>query len=199
MKNPELVTPLHYPVDGNKTFEYEGDVRYPVNGILAKTLKKGGKVKIILLLVTGGNSCCAENAEIFKAELADINAKIGAELSYAPPVEIPFLPVKATYNQLLIDFTERIPKGAEIYADITYGAKPEILSLLCALCFAENFCGAAIEYLAYGKVEFNPATKKLEHPIIFDLSSLYYLFKLIGSIEAPDSESASKVLKEFFV
>lgn len=197
MKNPEQVTPVRYPVDGNKNLEYDGKVRYPVNAILAKTLKKDEEVKIILLLVTGGNSCCAENAEIFKTELAGINAKIGAKLSYAPSVKMPFLPVKATYNQLLVDFTERIFEGTEIYADITYGAKPEILSLLCALCFAENFCNAAIEYLVYGKVEFNPVTKELEHPMIFDLSSLYYLFKLIGSMEAPDPESASRALKEF--
>jgi hypothetical protein len=197
MKAPKGVAPIHYPVDGNKNLEYDGEVRYPLNGILSKVLKKGEKVKIILLLVTGGNSCCEENAGIFRAELAKINEKIGADLSYAPSIEIPFLPVKATYNQLLVDFTERIPKGAEIYADITYGAKPEILSLLCAFCFVENFCDAAIGYLAYGKVEFNPVTKELEHPMIFDLSSLYYLFKLIGSMEAPDLESASRVLKEF--
>jgi hypothetical protein len=53
-----------------------------------------------------------------------------------------------------------------------------------------------VEYIVYGQVDFNPE-QKTENPILYD-TSLYCLFNLMGMIEAPDRESASKLLKDFF-
>jgi hypothetical protein len=93
---------------------------------------------------------------------------------------------------------DKIPDNAELYADITYGSKPEILSLFCALRFAEEFRNAVVQYFVYGKAERNKKTRKLEDLMIFDITSLYYLFNLMGSLRASDAESASKKLKDFF-
>ena len=38
-----------YKVDGNATIEYDGETIFPVNSVLAKTMKKGEKVKVVLL------------------------------------------------------------------------------------------------------------------------------------------------------
>ena len=38
-----------YKVDGNATIEYDGATIFPVNSVLAKTMKKGEKVKVVLL------------------------------------------------------------------------------------------------------------------------------------------------------
>jgi hypothetical protein len=80
---------------------------------------------------------------------------------------------------------------------MTYGIKPTVLPLFCALAFAEKYCDSLIEYIVYGKVDFNRETRKAEGPMIFDMTSLYYLFKLIGTIEAPDAEAASNLLNGF--
>ncbi|GHU14025.1 hypothetical protein FACS1894161_4440 [Spirochaetia bacterium] len=194
---------LRYPVDGNKAIEYDGEVRYPINAVLAKTLEKDEEVIILLIATTGESSFYEENEAALKTELDAINASIGAKLAFHT-LEIPFLPAKKTFNRLLTDLTDKIPRppsggqGARVFADMTYGIKPTVLPLFCALAFAENFCDAVIEYIVYGKVEFNRETRKTEHPMIFDVTSLYYLFKLIGTIEAPDAEAASKLLKDFF-
>jgi len=108
------------------------------------------------------------------------------------------LPTKKTFNTLLLDLTARIPQEAHIYCDMTFGSKPAVFPLFCALSFAENFCDAAIEYIVYGKVEFNRETGETESPMLFDVTSLYYLFKLMGTIQAPDAKSAAKILKDFF-
>ena len=197
MKRPDMVEPLLYPVDGNKAVEYEKPVRCPVNGILAKTLKKDEQVKVIYIMTTGGNSDCERNKINFMSEIEGINAGIGAVLSY-DTVEIEFLPTKQTYNKLLTDLSAKIPGNAEIYSDITYGHKPEILSLFCAFRFVEEFRDAIVQYIVYGKAEFNPQTEKIEHPVLFDITSLYYLFKLIGAIGSADAETASKMLQDFF-
>ena len=197
MKPAKDVEPVQYPVDGNKTIEYEKPVRCSINGVLTKTLKKGEQLKVIYILTTGENSEYEQNRKNFKDELEKINTEIGAVLSY-DAVEIDFLPTKQTYNKLLTDLTEKIPENAEIFTDITFGFKPEILSLFCALRFVEEFRDAIVQYIVYGKAEFNKETGQIEHPLLFDITSLYYLFKLIGNIGNADFETASKMLKDFF-
>jgi hypothetical protein len=200
MKPPHEIGSIQYPVpqDGNKAIEYEKPVRCPINGVLAKTLKSGEQVKVIYILTTGKNSECEQNKKIFIEELEGINAEIGAVLSY-DTVEMEFMAKKQTYNKLLTDLADKIPENAEIYTDITYGFKPETLSLFCALRFVEEFREAIVQYIIYGKVEFNKITRKLEYPMLYDITSLYYLFKLMGTMGTADAETASKILKDFFV
>lgn len=38
-----------YSVDGNDTIEYGGEVIFPVNSVLARTMKKSDKIKVVLL------------------------------------------------------------------------------------------------------------------------------------------------------
>ena len=197
MKPSHQVNAFQYPVDGNKAVEYENPVLYPINGILAKTLKKGEQVKVILILTVGENSEYEKNQQAYIKELEKINAEIGAILSY-DTVEIDFLPTKQTYNRLITDLSEKIPENAEIFTDITFGFKPETISLFCALRFVEEFREAIVQYIVYGKVEFNKETGKPEHPMLYDITSLYYLFKLMGTMGATNAETATETLKDFF-
>jgi len=196
MKQSDKVEPVLYPVDGNKAIEYEQPVRCPLNGILAKTLKKDEKVKVVYIMTTGGNSECEQNKKAFIMELSDINKGIGAVISH-DTVEIEFEPTKNTYTKLITNLTEKIPENAEIFTDVTYGFKPEILSLFCALRFVEEFRDAVVQYIVYGKAEFNKDNKP-ENPKLYDITSLYYLFKLIGTIGTTDAETATKMLQDFF-
>jgi len=187
---------IKYPVDDNNAIEYGKPVYCPVNGILAKTLEKGEELKVIYIMTSGEHSDCEKNKKLFMEELEGINTGIGAILSY-DTVEIEFKATKKTYNKLLTDLTEKIPENAEIFTDITFGFKPEILSLFCALRFVEEFRDAIVQYIVYGKAEFN-REGQIENPLLYDITSLYYLFKLIGTIGATDAENASKMLKDFF-
>jgi hypothetical protein len=197
MRLPQQIAKIQYPVDGDKTVEYEKPVHCPINGILAKTLKRAEKVKVIYIMTTGGNSECEQNKKTFIEELENINKEIGAVLNY-DTVEINFMATKQTYNKLITDLSAKIPKNTELYVDITFGFKPEILSLFCALRFVEEFSDAIVQYIVYGKVEFDPKTQQIEHPMLFDITSLYYLFKLMGTMNADNTKSAAETLKDFF-
>jgi hypothetical protein len=194
---PEAVKEAVYPVDGNKAIEYDKPVRSPVNAVLAKTLKKGEELRVIYIMATGKNSFCEDNKRIFIAELEGINAEIGAVLSY-DTVEIESVPSKRMYNKLITELADKIPENAELYTDITYGYKPEILSLFCALRFVEEFRGAVVQYFIYGYRDKYKEDKTKADYQLFDVTSLYYLFQLIGSIGTADAEKASKILKDFF-
>jgi len=196
------VYPFIYPVDGNKAIEYDKPVRCPVNAVLAKTLKKGEELRVIYIMTVFKNSFCETNKENFINELEGINSEIGAVISY-DTVEMEFKPTKSIYNKLITDLTDKIPEDADLYTDITYGSKPEIISLFCALRFVEELRNAVVEYFIYGQLEtkIDPSGKekpKKENQMIFDITSLYYLFKLIGSMGDTDEETASKMLKDFF-
>ena len=196
MMLPDRVDSIIYPADGNKAIEYGKPVRSPISGVLARTLKNGEQVKVIYIMTTGKNSNCEQNKINLMAELEGINAGIGAVLSY-DTVEIEFLPTKQTYNKLITDLAKKVPDDAEVYADYTYGSKPEILSLFCALRFVEEFRNAAVEYIVYGKVEFDDKGQKV-NPMLFDTTSLYYLFKLMGAMGAADADAAIRTLTDFF-
>jgi hypothetical protein len=192
------VSALHYPVAGNSAIEYEGEVSFPVNAVLAKTMKAGEQVNVILIVTTGGTGDSRENVEVFKSELNRVNEAIGAMLR-CDILEIPFEPTRNTFDLFLSDLIEKIPGGADIISDITYGMKPTVLPLFCALNFAEKFCDASIQNIIYGKVERNKQTGKMtENPEIFDVTPLFYLNKLINTMECPDTETAKKILGDFF-
>jgi hypothetical protein len=195
MKPPNTVKAVQYPVDGNKAIEYEKPVRCPINGVFAKTMEKDEQVKVIYIMVTGENSECLANKKTFIEEIESINKEIGAVLSY-DTVEIDFLPTKQTYNKLITDLADKIPENAEIYADTTFGYKPESISLFCALRFVEEFRDAIVQYIIYGKVEFKD--NQPVNPALFDITSLYYLFKLMGTMGGSSAEEASETLKDFF-
>jgi len=197
MKPLNEVEPIQYPMDGNKSIEYDKPVRCPINGILAKTLEKDEKVKVIYILTTGENSECELVKRAYIEELENINKEIGAVLSY-DTIEIDFEPTKKTYNTLIINLAEKISENAEIYVDTTFGFKAIPLSLFCALRFVEEFREAVVQYIIYGKVEFNKETRKPEKPMLYDITSLYYLFKLMGSMGASNAEDAMDTLKDFF-
>ena len=58
-----------YAVDGNATIEYDEEVIFPVNSVLAKTMKKGEKVKVILLSKNDIEGNSSINAGYFQKEL----------------------------------------------------------------------------------------------------------------------------------
>jgi hypothetical protein len=185
-----------YPVDGNKALEYEKPVLFPVNAALAKTLAKGEEGKVVFLVTTGGlENHSNENMARFREELGAINGEIGASLSYET-IEVPFRPQTDVFERLISGLVARLGHKAEIIADITYGIKPLPMILFCALNFAEKFHAAAVRNIIYGKVEF--AGGKTLNPMIYDLTPLYYLNKLIGSMECNSAKAAESILNDFF-
>ena len=198
---PRVIQEVFYPVDGNKDIEYGKPVCCPINGVLAKTMQKGETVKVIYIMTTGPNSpFCEEIKERFRAELDRINKDegIGADIKYET-VEMKFDATRHTHNKLITDLVDKIPENAEIYADITYGFKTENFAFICALRFIEAFKDVDVKCIIYGKLEKDQETlQKNIHVMLYDITTLYYLFKMIGSIENANAESASKLLKDIF-
>jgi len=186
--------PVKYPVPGNRELEYDGEIAYPVNGVLARTLRQGEKVRLLFLVTTGGDKRGHDHVWRFMEELDAINRNIGAAFS-SETVEVPFEPTQREFDRLIRALIDKIGDEAEIIADFTYGSKPFPFILLCALNFAEMFHHAAVQYLVYGKVDF--VDGKPCNPALFDVTSIYFLQKLIARMDGRSPEQALKMLDGF--
>lgn len=189
---------FHYKADGNATIEYDGEVIFPVNAVLAKTLKKGEKVKIILLSKVDIEGNSAINAGIFQKELNSINRSIGADIEYIT-IATPFEETRSVHEMLLRDMVGKLENGAEMIGDVTYGPKPLPIIMFAVMNFAEKFFSAKIKNIVYGKVDFvddesGTGKTKPVNPVLYDLTPLYYLNSLTNAMEYKTSDEAVKAL-----
>ena len=192
----QVVDPVFYKSTENKVIEYEGEVRFPINGLLAKTLKKDDEVKVVRIITDGTTS--DENAKLQKEELDKINEKIGAKITYTE-VRESFKEtsdiVQSRFRQIVGTFED----DCEIYADMTYGPKTLTPVLFYALGFAEKFFDADIKNIVYGKAVFDKEKKAIPGASeLFDVTSLYYLNSLTNVMNAPDGKTALARLDKFF-
>jgi hypothetical protein len=189
------ITALHYPADGNKRIEYDQNVMFPINGVLARTLRKNEQVKVIRLMNSSGMS--SENAQKMEAELQTINKNIEAFISFEDAIE-DFIEDKKTLESRFRQLITFLEPDTDIIADITYGQKTLPLVLFSVLAFAEKFFNADIRHIVYGKVEFENGKPKAGTQMLYDITPQYYLHSLVSAMEAPDGKSAVKIINNFF-
>lgn len=187
-----------YKVEGNVSIEYEGEVVFPVNSVLAKTMKKGEKIKVVLLSKVDIEGNSAINAGKFQKELNEINRAIGADIEYIT-IATPFEETRDVHEILLRDMIAKLEENVEIIGDITYGPKPLPIIMFSVMNFAEKFFKAKIKNIVYGKVDFvddgtGLGNTKPINPVLYDLTPLYYLNNVTNSMEYKTSEDAVKAL-----
>lgn len=185
-----------YEVPGNKEIEYDKEVVFPINAVLAKSISKGDEVKVVLLKKNDIEGNSDLNERKFKSELDSINEGIGAKISYVT-LTSPFDESKYVHERLMRQMVGQLEKGVEIYADITYGPKPLAIAMFSMLKFADKFFNADIKNIIYGKVDFITDTDGKTtpvNPVIFDVTPLYYLDSVTDKIPVCDSKEAVKAL-----
>lgn len=189
-----------YAKTGNTNCKYEGKIHFPINAVLADKMKQDDEVKVVFLTTTTQTDSSKENVKKFQEELNRINSEKKAKISYTI-INSVFEETKNVHEKRIENMISVLEKDAEIYADITFGQKPIPMLLMCVLTFAEKFCNADIKKVIYGKVEFvkhDDGKSYPEKPELYDVTSLYYLNNLVGTMEASSCSEAQKSLKAFF-
>jgi len=183
---------LCYNVSGNSTIEYDGEVIFPINGVLARTLRKDDDVKVVLLKKEDIDGNSGRNTAEYKKELDRINSGIGAKIEYKI-LSTPHNESREIQEKLFKEILDEFAEGAIVYADITYGTKSLPIIVFSALNFAERFFNAEIKNIVYGKVDFDKDNNPC-NPELFDMSALFYLNSIVNTIECTDGNSAIKIL-----
>ncbi len=184
-----------YANTGNTNCNYLKEVMFPINAILAESLKKDDEVRVILLRTQDKAGNSGRNSGLFMQELDAINSEIGAKISYET-LDSEFKETKDIHEKRLQDMLDKIEEHTEIYADITYGPKPLPMILMCVISFAEKFLNCDVKSVVYGKVDFDD--NKPCNPELYDVTSLYYLNNLTSSMVADNGKDARQSLNEFF-
>lgn len=187
------IKPCIYKVTGNSTIDYNGEVLFPINGLLSHALRKGDEVKVVLLKKEdiGGNS--DKNADKFICELDGINVGIGAKIEYKI-LSTPHNESREVQEKLLREMVDELSEGVSIYADITFGPKSLPIIVFSVLNFAIKFFNAEIINIVYGKVDFDKDNRPI-NPELFDMTALFYLNSIANTIECKDCNAAKKLLE----
>ena len=186
---------LDYKGTGNVNSCNDKPVIYPINAILADTIKKDDEIKVILLRTANPTENNQKNSDLFIQELNSINTSIGAKITYEV-LDSEFKETKDNHELRLKQMIDKIEDGSELFADITFGPKPLPMILMCVLSFAEKFLKCDVKSVVYGKVNFTG--ENISNPELYDVTSLYYMNNLTNSMVAKDGTEARKTLDEFF-
>ena len=186
----------HYPVDGNSFIEYSGEVYYAINAVLAKTLKVGDDIKIVLIETKAGDDAGAKNAQLFMNELNEINT-CGASITYEV-IPSSFLETKDNFKGLYKKLLKILENDAEISADITFGPKALPLMIFSAMQFAEKFFDCSIGNVIYLKSEFKNGKVDEKSQVICDYTPLYMLNSFTNTIESSSGERAVAAIEALF-
>lgn len=189
----------NYPVDGNSFIEYENEVYYAINAVLAKTLKSNDIVKVILLETNAGEKAGTKNANLFIEELNEINKNNGvnAKIDYEI-IPSDFITSKEKSNELYVRLLKNLEYEAEIYADITFGPKTLTMLITSAMQFGEKFFDCSIGNVIYLKAEWKDNKIIDGTQLICDYTPLYLLNSFTNTIESASGEKAIKAIETLF-
>ena len=141
-------------------------VRFPISAFLEATLSSGDELNVIILVKKDNYGHYEKNVELFKTELTEANANIGAAISYCE-IDTDFEQTKSVHEQLMGRIVDVLSIGSHILVDITYGPKDQ----------ASFVNGKAVD------------TK------ICDMIPLYCLGSITNTIRCDEPEKAKSMLK----
>ena len=188
----KVVDQVVYRSDDKSIPSADRAVRYPVNAFLEETLKPSDELKIILLVKQDPHGSHEHNIGLFKEELANANASIGAKVSYTV-IDTDFSQSKSVHEHLMGRLVDEFDIGAHVIVDTTYGPKDLPVVIFTALNFAEKFLKCEIDNIIYGQASFVDG-----HAVdtkLCDMIPLYYLGSITNTIHCIEPEKAKSMLK----
>ena len=188
----KVIDEVVYRSDDKSIPSADRAVRYPVNAFLEETLKPSDELKIILLVKQDPHGSHEHNIGLFKEELANANASIGAKVSYTV-IDTDFSQSKSVHEHLMGRLVDEFDIGAHVIADTTYGPKDLPIVIFTALNFAEKFLKCEIDNIIYGQASFVDG-----HAVdtkLCDMIPLYYLGSITNTIHCIEPEKAKSMLK----
>jgi len=181
-----------YVSDDKSIAASDREVGYPVLSFLEETINTDDSLKFLLLTKHSEFSKWEQRVEEFKSEADQINRKIEAEITFEI-LDSDFEETKYVHEKLMEKIVSHIDNGSHIIADITYGPKDLPIVVFSALMFAEKFLGCQIDNIIYGQGVFNDEGEIINTKIC-DMSPLYALNSLTGTMQCDDPQKARKML-----
>lgn len=168
-----------YYTKENTDQRYAHPVAYPSILMMEQVLEDGDDVKVVALVSQDSEGRSMHNLEVFKEDLAALNARHGWNLQVDEVVQIPHEETRAKQIILFRDVCRQYEEGVQVYMDVTSGTKITAIGLFSTLVYAEKVKNCEICSVVYGKyLHGDEPTGEL-----YDIKCLYDLNMLIGSLD----------------
>ncbi|MDO5829192.1 MAG: hypothetical protein Q4Q25_03475 [Methanocorpusculum sp.] len=206
MKKKFITTAPRQPVYLENIIEYEPvnceylrykPCCYPILNVMNAYLQGGDTAELLILTardqVSGSRAdeYCEKNYELLSEQAAELAAEKGAQLK-TKRIEISFSENVSTLLDNFLNFTNFFEVDETVYADISYGTKPALITLWMALNYAQkNVKGLEIEAFVYGLKVFVGRERKE----IYDLTRLFLMDQVVSELSALQVEDPADVIK----
>ena len=188
----ERIDKVLYTSDDASLPVAERMVRFPICAFLEKTLSADDEIDVIILVKKDRYGHYEKNVELFKTDLAEANANIGAAIKYCE-IDTDFEQTKSVHEQLMGRIVDVLSIGSHIRVDITYGPKDLPIVIFSALNFAEKYLECTVDNIVYGQASF--VNGQAVDTKICDMIPLYCLGSITNTIRCDEPEKAKSMLK----
>lgn len=178
---------VKYNTVENKKLEY-GKTRFPVITMINAYATEGETVQVIMICTEHEN--LELNRKYFLEELEELKNRKGINCD-VKELFTPYDENIKTQIGLFVDLICMFSSNDELYACMTYGAKPTPMIEMMALSYAYRALdNVNIGCIVYGK--FDHSTKESR---IYDITSLLYLDEMVKNIAAMDLKNPSETIR----
>lgn len=190
-----------YTVSAERFKGFSEPVYYSMTGILPQFLAKGDDVKLITVVSSSEKQAVQdrinENTKICHTEFKDVCEKAGVSFS-AEDINIPYDVNNTYFEKMFSDIIEKIEEGSELFVDNTLGDRIISMFLYSVVQFAEQCLGCKLNLMTWAKRDYKEdGTPDFSSYRLTDITSVYYLNKIIGTLRSSDSKKAIKTVQDF--
>lgn len=177
-----------YKTVENKKLVY-GETRFPIIPVINAYSDDGECVEVILIETDHQNTELNKGYLIEELNELKTSRKIEYELK---EVMTPYDENINTQISLFTNTIELLDNTDELFACITYGAKPTPIIEMMLLNYAYRALeGVNVKCIVYGK--FNHSTKESE---IYDVTSLLYLDEVVNNVASMNLKNPAQIIKQ---
>ena len=171
---------------------------YGFSTVIANNVTKDDNATLVILELQRKSGAIKENTDYYIKDIEKIAAQNGAKIE-SEVISIPFNESKVTFQNAFAALIQTLEDDAEIYVDITFGAKTTSLLLLCFLQFAEKYFNCSVKMIDYVQRDYDENEKPIVgSECIYDVTSLYYLNSLMNNMNCKSGTEAVETVKQFF-
>ena len=178
---------VKYNTVENKKLEYD-KTRFPVIPMMNAYVSDGETVQVIMICT--GHENLEQNKKYFVDELDELKSRRGIECDIKE-VFTPYDENIKTQIGLFVDLICMLNNDDEIYACMTYGAKPTPIIEMMALSYAYR----ALDNVNIGCIVYGKFDHSTNESMIYDITSLLYLDEMVKNIAAMDLKNPSEVIR----
>ena len=201
---PIKIAPMaksEYKVNADRFKSFDYPVYYSMSGIIPQFLAPAEELKLITVVSSSETpsvqKTIAENVKRCHDEFELDCEQTGSPFN-AVDINIPYDVNNKYFEKMFSQIIGEIEEGSEIFVDCTFGDRFITLFLYSVVQFAEQCLGCKLNIMTCAKQDYDDSGKPVDgSQVITDITSVYYLYKIISTLHSTDGKKAIKTVQDF--